>query len=103
MPIRLVVTFGGGRVMFYSGYRIDFTKWNSTTKKVKQGCSNGKGVPYNIINKRLSDMLNVVTTYDLYCIGNNEQPIKDELKRRMSEMMGKETIQPITSDSKKLF
>ncbi|MEG2035386.1 MAG: hypothetical protein RR005_03495, partial [Mucinivorans sp.] len=64
MPIRLVVTFGGGRVMFYSGYRIDFTKWNSTTKKVKQGCSNGKGVPYNIINKRLSDMLNVVTTYD---------------------------------------
>lgn len=103
MPIRLVVTFNGGRVMFYSGYRIDFDKWDSTATKVKQGCSNGKGIPYNIINKRLNEMQGVVNAYDLYCIGNSELPVKDELKRRMSEMLGKGTTQPNATECKTLL
>lgn len=92
MPIRLVVTFGGGRVMFYSGCRIDLDKWDGIAMKVKQGCSNGKGIPYNIINKRLSEMQGVVQAYDLYCIGNNEQPTKEGLKYLMADVTGKKSV-----------
>ncbi|MDE6669374.1 MAG: site-specific integrase, partial [Muribaculaceae bacterium] len=32
--------FGGKRIEFTTGYRIDVSKWNSAKQRVKNGCSN---------------------------------------------------------------
>ena len=40
VPIRMRVIFGGKRIEFSTGYRIDDSKWDSTKPRVKNGCTN---------------------------------------------------------------
>lgn len=40
MPIRMRVVFGGQRIEFTTGYRIDASKWDADKQRVKNGCTN---------------------------------------------------------------
>ena len=40
VPIRMRVVYGGKRIDFTTGYRIDVAKWDSKKERVKNGCSN---------------------------------------------------------------
>lgn len=40
LPIRMRVNYDGKRIDFYSGYRIDESKWDAGKQRVKNGCTN---------------------------------------------------------------
>ena len=40
IPIRMRVVYGGKRIEFITGYRIDASKWDAGKQRVKNGCSN---------------------------------------------------------------
>lgn len=40
VPIRMRVVFGGQRIEFTTGYRIDVAKWDANKQRVKNGCTN---------------------------------------------------------------
>ena len=40
VPIRMRVIYGGKRIDFTTGYRIDSSKWDSNKQRVKNGCTN---------------------------------------------------------------
>ena len=40
IPIRMRVIYGGKRIDFSTGYRIDVTKWDVEKQRVKNGCTN---------------------------------------------------------------
>ncbi|MFR9534692.1 MAG: tyrosine-type recombinase/integrase [Rikenellaceae bacterium] len=40
VPIRMRVVFGGKRIDFTTGYRIDVAKWEAKKERVKNGCTN---------------------------------------------------------------
>ncbi|MFR9592505.1 MAG: phage integrase SAM-like domain-containing protein [Rikenellaceae bacterium] len=40
VPIRMRVVFGGKRIEFTTGYRVDVAKWDAGKERVKNGCSN---------------------------------------------------------------
>lgn len=40
VPIRMRVVFGGQRIEFTTGYRIDVAKWDVDKQRVKNGCTN---------------------------------------------------------------
>jgi integrase len=40
VPIRMRVVYGGNRIDFSTGYRIDASKWDADKQRVKNGCTN---------------------------------------------------------------
>lgn len=58
VPIRMRVVFGGKRIEFTTGYRIDVTKWDKAKQRVKNGCTNKLKQNSAEIN---ADLLNLYT------------------------------------------
>lgn len=54
MPIRMRVVFGGNRIEFTTGYRIDNNKWDVSAQRVKKGFSNKLKQSYSEINSELN-------------------------------------------------
>lgn len=40
IPIRMRVIYGGNRIEFSTGYRIDESKWDADKQRIKNGCTN---------------------------------------------------------------
>ena len=56
VPLFADIRFAGTRIFYFTGYRIDETKFNPDTQEVNKNCIGSEGkkkVQYNIINKRL--------------------------------------------------
>lgn len=58
VPIRMRVVFGGKRIEFTTGYRIDVAKWDKEKQRVKNGCTNKLKQSSAEIN---ADLLNLYT------------------------------------------
>lgn len=58
VPIRMRVIFGGKRIDFSTGYRIDIAKWDADKQRVKNGCTNKLKQSSAEIN---ADLLNLYT------------------------------------------
>lgn len=58
VPIRMRVIFGGKRIDFSTGYRIDVAKWDADKQRVKNGCANKLKQSSAEIN---ADLLNLYT------------------------------------------
>ena len=54
VPIRLQVFFGGKRIDFTTGYRIDASKWDSAKQRVKNNATNRQNQSSSQINADLS-------------------------------------------------
>ncbi|OAV73816.1 hypothetical protein Barb7_02800 [Bacteroidales bacterium Barb7] len=54
LPIRMRVVYGGTRVDFATGYRIDASKWDADKQQVKKGCTNKLKQSSTEINADLS-------------------------------------------------
>ena len=54
VPIRMRVVFGGKRIEFTTGYRIDVGKWDTSKQRVKNGYSNKLKQTANEINSDLN-------------------------------------------------
>lgn len=55
VPIRMRLTFGGNRIEFSTGYRVDADKWDSTKQRVKPKYTNRQKITAADINANLSN------------------------------------------------
>lgn len=69
VPIRMRVIYGGKRIDFTTGYRIDSSKWDSNKQRVKNGSTNKLKQSASEINSDLSlyetDIQNIFKEFEL--------------------------------------
>lgn len=66
-PIRVSISIGGNRLISTVGYSIHPDKWDAKNlHRVKKGCSNGRRIPYNIINVRLDEIQSFFDKYEIF-------------------------------------
>ena len=80
VPIRMRVVFGGKRIEFTTGYRIDMNKWDAEIGRVKKGCSNKLKQSFSEINADLNRYESIIhdifKEYEL----KGEMPSVDDVK-----------------------
>jgi hypothetical protein len=80
MPIRMRVVYGGSRIDFSTGYRIDMAKWDADKQRVKNGCTNKLKQSASEINADLlmyyTDIQNIFKEFEV----QNKVPLPEELK-----------------------
>ena len=69
VPIRMRVIYGGTRIEFSTGYRIDESKWDTDKQRVKNGCTNKLKQSSSEINSDLlkyySDIQNIFKEFEV--------------------------------------
>ncbi len=60
VPIRMRVVFGGKRIEFTTGYRIDVAKWDSDKQRVKNSCTNKLKQSASEINAELNRLDTII-------------------------------------------
>jgi len=88
VPIFADLRFGGGRMFYFTGYRIDIDNFDTDTQQAKKNTTGREGsrpVQYNIINKRLTA---IRATLDLH-FANIDTTTKDEVKTLLNKVCSK--------------
>jgi hypothetical protein len=79
VPIRMRVVYGGCRIDFSTGYRIDMAKWDADKQRVKNGCTNKFKQSASEINADLlmyyTDIQNIFKEFEV----QNQIPSPEEL------------------------
>ena len=92
VPIRMRVLFLGNRVEFFTGYRIDASKWDSKKQRVKNGCTNKLKQSAADINADLHryeyQIQNIFKQFEI----QNITPTKELLKQAFKNLDKKEDI-----------
>ena len=85
VPIRMRVIYGGKRIDFGTGYRIDVSKWDSNKQRVKSGCTNKLKQGAAEINTDLSlyetDIQNIFKEFELQEI----MPTPEQVRERFNQ------------------
>ena len=85
VPIRARVVYNGGRVDFFTGYRIDSSKWDEVKEKVRNGCTNKLKQSSSEINTAIQELTTVIDRIFKEFELKNKVPsfeiLKDEVKR----------------------
>lgn len=80
VPIRMRVIYGGNRIDFSTGYRIDVSKWDTDKQRVKNGCTNKLKQSASEINsdllKNYTDMQTIFKEFEVKEI----MPTPEQLK-----------------------
>ena len=86
VPIRMRVVFGGKRIEFTTGYRIDVTKWDKAKQRVKNGCTNKLKQSSAEINADLLNLYTIVQNifkeFEVAGINPRTEQIKEALVER---------------------
>lgn len=81
VPVRMRLVYGGSRVDFTTGIRIDVQKWDNAKQRAKNGCTNKLKQSSTEINAALSkyysDIQNIFKEYEI----NDTLPTPDQIKR----------------------
>jgi len=88
VPIFADIRFGGGRMFYFTGYRIDVTDFDTVTQQAKKNTTGREGsraVQYNIINKRLKA---IRATLELH-FADIDTTTKDEIKAMLNKVCAK--------------
>lgn len=99
VPIRISISICGVRIVTSIGYSINPTKWDSGKQKVKQGCSNARGITYNILNSNLNNIDSFFIEYENDLIKNKITLTAEMLKSTWSVNFGKRKREPIHDKS----
>lgn len=87
VPINLFFSFDGKRLQYFTGYRIDISKWDEKKQEVKRNNINSEGLTSTEINEYLTDIKSTVTEIYKECKALKQTPsvqfIRDELKNRI--------------------
>lgn len=88
VPIRMRVVFGGKRIEFTTGYRIDISKWDATKQRVKNGCTNKLKQTYSEINADLNryeaEIQSVFKEYEISEMMPTTEQIKVKFNTRIA-------------------
>lgn len=88
-PIRVSIAIRGERFVTSTGYNIASVKWDATKQEVKRGCTNSKGVTYNIINTYLKRIEAFFTEYENRVILNEGDSLTENLRTVYALNFGK--------------
>lgn len=84
VPIRMRVVYGGKRIDFTTGYRIDTSKWKEDKERVKNGCTNKLKQSAATINADLSkyesDIQGIFKEFEVQEVIPTPEQIKDAFK-----------------------
>lgn len=87
-PIRVSISIGGSRFITSTGFSINPSKWDNKKRKVKQGCSNSKGITYNTINARFNTIDNFFIEYENAVLKDNLKITQDDIKNVFRDNFG---------------
>ena len=86
MPIRMRVIYGGYRIDFSTGYRIDAFKWDADKQRVKNGCTNKLKKSASEINADLlmyyTDIQNLFKEFEVQGIIPTPEQLKESFVNR---------------------
>lgn len=103
VPIRMRVIYTGNRIDFGTGYRIDASKWDDTSQRVKNGCTNKLKQTASEINTDLlmyyTDIQNIFKEFEVQDI----VPTKEQIKEVFNNKYKKETEEEQEEIPKILF
>ncbi|GHT70159.1 integrase [Bacteroidia bacterium] len=104
MPIRMRVVYGGQRIDFSTGYRIDASKWDSEKQRVKNGCTNKLKQSASEINADLlmyyTDIQNIFKEFEVQNINPSPEELKESFANRYKQP---ETEQQIIEEKPKIL
>ena len=80
VPIRMRLTFGGNRIEFSTGFRVDASKWDEGEQKVKKSSTNRQRQTASEINAALANYVMVVQEMFKEYEVENRMPSVDEVK-----------------------
>ncbi len=84
-PIRASICIQGARFVTSIGYNISPKKWDSKRQRVRQGCSNSKGVTFNVINARTSEITAFFEHFESEAKHTNTATTKEDIKNAWAE------------------
>lgn len=89
VPIRMRVVYGGQRIEFTTGYRIDLSKWDADKQRVKNSCTNKLKQTASEINSDLNkyetDIQAIFKEYEVQELTPTPKQIKDHFNERQSK------------------
>ena len=95
VPIRMRVIYGGTRIEFSTGYRIDESKWDADKQRVKNGCTNKLKQSSSEINsdllKNYSDIQNIFKEFEVKDITPTPEQLKTAFAKRNKTSNPEET------------
>lgn len=95
MPIRMRVIYGGTRIEFSTGYRIDELKWDTDKQRVKNGCTNKLKQSSSEINSDLlkyyTDIQNIFKEFEVKDISPTSEQLKTAFAKRSKANNSEET------------
>lgn len=90
VPIFLFFNFDGKQLRYFTGYRIDWDKWDNEKEKVNRNVFNKRGESATTINNHLGQIATHVTDIYTEQKGQKKNPsvpfVRDELKKRLGEI-----------------
>lgn len=87
VPIRMSVSFGGNRVMFFAGYRVDAAKWDAKRQRAKNNTTHGNGVTHSDINDKLDRCSSGINSYFKACEVKRLMPTLSEIKEEFARIV----------------
>jgi hypothetical protein len=104
VPIRMRVIYGGQRIDFSTGYRIDVSKWDAEKQRVKNGCTNKVKQSASEINADLlmyyTDIQNIFKEFEVQNVNPSPEELKDAFTNRYKQP---ETEQVIIEEKPKIL
>lgn len=95
VPIRMRVIYGGNRIDFSTGYRIDESKWESDKQRVKNGCSNKLKQSSSEINadllKYYTDIQEIFKAFEVADITPTPEQLKSTFNKKCRKNISDET------------
>jgi integrase len=89
VPIRMRVIYGGQRIDFSTGYRIDASKWDDEKQRVKNGCTNKLKQSASEINADLlmyyTDIQNIFKEFEVQNINPSPEELKESFANRYKQ------------------
>jgi site-specific recombinase XerD len=89
MPIRLSFSYDGKRLEYYTGYRIDKTKWDVEARRAVINSFNNDGISANEINSRLSKIEflldDIIRDFKSKSVSPDVESMRSELKKKLDD------------------
>lgn len=103
VPIRMRVIYGGNRIDFSTGYRIDVSKWESDKQRVKNGCTNKLKQSSSEINadllKYYTNIQNIFKEFEVTDVTPTPEKLKSAFNKKCRKGISDETETEISKAS----
>lgn len=105
MPIRMRVVFGGHRIEFTTGYRIDAAKWDAAKQRVRHGCTNKLKQSASEINSDLlkyhADIQDVFKKFEVDDVMPTPEQVKEAFAQKLNPTPEKKQKRQVKPKEKK--